>query len=284
MQNAVTSTSHASPNVSGACSCRAADAHRPPDPWAPAHRQSAEHKGFVTKQQHVYDINSLPTHTPWLACQTDGASYNAPQAGCQPAPAGAPRARPPRRSSRISTIDLEGLQIARPFAGLGYQRTHWGEPRGRGYTRGLMPISRFTSSNTNQLMPAAGATFTRLGIMPCAPPAAPSARRPPPRQRAAQQPTYQRAQVSAPRHACLYAKLRAPCAVRSQPRPRRGNATVGSPGRPHPVRRTAHVAHMIELRSTPYTYPYGTHAAPCRGHGSPRSPRSSPGRPPCPCT
>ena len=30
-------------------------------------------------------------------------------------------------------------------------------------------MSSFTSSNTNQLMPAAGATFTRLGRMPCAP-------------------------------------------------------------------------------------------------------------------
>ena len=29
-------------------------------------------------------------------------------------------------------------------------------------------MSSFTSSNTNQLMPAAGATFTRLGKMPCA--------------------------------------------------------------------------------------------------------------------
>ena len=38
-----------------------------------------------------------------------------------------------------------------------------------GYKRGFMPMSSFTSSNTNQLMPAAGATFTRLGRMPCAP-------------------------------------------------------------------------------------------------------------------
>jgi hypothetical protein len=48
MQDAVTSTSHASPNVSGACSCRAADAHRPEDPWAPAHRRSAEHKAATS--------------------------------------------------------------------------------------------------------------------------------------------------------------------------------------------------------------------------------------------
>lgn len=38
-----------------------------------------------------------------------------------------------------------------------------------GYKRGFMPMSSFTSSNTNQLMPAAGATFTRFGRMPCAP-------------------------------------------------------------------------------------------------------------------
>ena len=36
--------------------------------------------------------------------------------------------------------------------------------------RGFMPISSLTSSNTNQLMPAAGATLTRLGRMPCAQP------------------------------------------------------------------------------------------------------------------
>jgi hypothetical protein len=32
---------------------------------------------------------------------------------------------------------------------------------------GSMPIMRFISSNTNQLMPAAGATFARFGSMPC---------------------------------------------------------------------------------------------------------------------
>ena len=30
-----------------------------------------------------------------------------------------------------------------------------------------MPIMRLVSSNTNQLMPAAGATFARLGNIPC---------------------------------------------------------------------------------------------------------------------
>ena len=30
-----------------------------------------------------------------------------------------------------------------------------------------MPIMRFVSSNTNQLMPAAGATFAKFGSMPC---------------------------------------------------------------------------------------------------------------------
>ena len=31
-----------------------------------------------------------------------------------------------------------------------------------------MPIMRLASSNTNQLMPAAGATFARFGRIPCA--------------------------------------------------------------------------------------------------------------------
>ena len=30
-----------------------------------------------------------------------------------------------------------------------------------------MPMNSLVSSNTNQLMPAAGATFARLGRMPC---------------------------------------------------------------------------------------------------------------------
>ncbi len=30
-----------------------------------------------------------------------------------------------------------------------------------------MPIMRLASSNTNQLMPAAGATFARFGKIPC---------------------------------------------------------------------------------------------------------------------
>ena len=32
---------------------------------------------------------------------------------------------------------------------------------------GSMPIMRLVSSNTNQLMPAAGATLARFGRMPC---------------------------------------------------------------------------------------------------------------------
>jgi hypothetical protein len=35
------------------------------------------------------------------------------------------------------------------------------------YECGSMPNRSFTSSNTNQLMPAAGATLARLGRIPC---------------------------------------------------------------------------------------------------------------------